>query len=110
MVKITGTTIRMTKGDTLPITLLLEDEFGRDYIPDEGDRIRFVVKQDINDKEPLIEQEIPTNSLFLRLPPSATKELEAPETYVYDMEITYANGDVDTFINKGKLILVEEVD
>lgn len=108
-VDISGTTIKLTRGDTLKILLNLQDSHGYTYCPNEGDQIRFAMKADYNDPEPLILKVIPNNTLMLTLDPEDTKNLDAPAAYVYDIEITYANGDVDTFIDKAKLMLKEEV-
>ena len=109
MIKISGTTIKMTKGDTLRATVALTDCEGNEYLPEEGDTIRFAMKRTYEDEAPLILRDISTEDLLLTLYPEDTKNLEAPAAYVYDIEITYANGDVDTFIDKGKLVLTEEV-
>lgn len=108
-VSISGTTIKMTRGDTLRILLTLKDESDNEYIPAEGDRIRFAMKRNYNDDTPIVVKEIPNNTLELVLNPGDTKNLTQPSSYVYDIEITYANGDVDTFIDKAKLMLTEEV-
>lgn len=108
-VSISGTTITMTRGDTLRATVLLEDEQHNQYIPQEGDRIRFAMKKAYNDEEPLIVKPISIEDLELVLNPEDTKDLPQPSNYVYDIELTYANGDVDTFISKAKLKLTEEV-
>ena len=47
--------------------------------------------------------------MLLQLTPDDTKSLEFG-TYVYDIQITYSNGDVNTFLDKGTLKLTEEVD
>jgi len=109
MVLINGTTIKMTKGDTLRTQIILSDSEGQEYVPAEGDSIRFAMKKTYADAEPLIVKNIPTDTLLLHLEPADTKNLEAPMNYVYDIEMTYANGDVDTFIAKAKLMLMEEV-
>lgn len=108
-VNISGTTIRMTRGDTLRVTLQLKDDDGNEYVPQEGDSIRFAMKRTYEDEEPLLLKSIPIDSLEFVLNPEDTKSLPQPSSYVYDMEITYANGDVDTFITKAKLMLTEEV-
>lgn len=108
-VEVNGTTIKMTRGDTLRLWLNLKDAEGYPYIPDEGDSIRFAMKAQYEDDVPLIVKNIPIDSLLLTLDPEDTKDLEQPSVYVYDIEITYANGDVDTFIHKAKLKLTEEV-
>ena len=109
MVSITGTTIKMTRGDTLRAVLTLKDEEGNTYTPVAGDSIRFAMKKGYNDSTPILLKAIPNDSLELWLLPEDTKNLPQPSSYVYDVEITYANGDVDTFIDKAKLMLTEEV-
>lgn len=108
-IKISGTTIKMTRGDTLRVQIGLTDQNGNDYEPHEGDKIRFAMKETYSDPEPLLVKDIPTESLELVLNPEDTKNLPQPSSYVYDIELTYGNGDVDTFIDKAKLILTEEV-
>lgn len=108
MVNISGTTIELTRGDTLRVVLELTDYNGNAYVPNSGDVIRFAMKRRYNDATPLILKTIPNDTLTLLLEPSETKALPYAE-YVYDIEITYVNGDVDTFINKATLKLTEEV-
>lgn len=110
MVKISGTTIKMTRGDTLRAELTLKDEEGNIYTPIQGDAIRFAMKKDYNDATLIISKAIPIDTMELVLNPGDTKNLPQPSTYVYDIQLTYANGDVDTFIDKAKLMLTEEVD
>lgn len=109
MVSISGTTIKMTRGDTLRVILTLKDEEGNTYIPVSGDQIRFAMKRTYNESTPILIKEIPNDSLELWIEPEDTKNLPQPSSYVYDIQITYANGDVDTFIDKAKLQLTEEV-
>ena len=109
MVEISGTTIKMTRGDTLRAVLDLFDEEGNRYTPISGDSLRFAMKKNYNDATPILFKSIPNDTLELWLEPNDTKNLPQPSSYVYDIEITYANGDVDTFIDKAKLILTEEV-
>lgn len=109
MVEITGTTIKMTRGDTLRAILTLKDEDGNIYTPVTGDSIRFAMKRGYNDSSPILSIPIANDDLELWIKPEDTKNLPQPSSYVYDIEITYANGDVDTFIDKAKLMLTEEV-
>ena len=108
-VNISGTTIKMTRGDTLRAVLTLKDEEGNIYTPVVGDTIRFAMKKNYNDSSPILEIPIANDDLELWIKPEDTKNLPQPSSYVYDIEITYANGDVDTFIEKAKLMLTEEV-
>lgn len=111
MVNINGTTITITRGDTLDakVDILLPD--GSAYGVQEGDVIRFAVKQRYADREPLICKEIPHGTLNLRLETEETKLLRAGGApYVYDIQITMEDGTVDTFIDRAKLVVTEEVD
>lgn len=109
MKKISGKTIIMTRGDTVRIKLSLVDDSGTPYMPRDGDEIRFAVKKKYTDNIPLILLIIPNDTLILTINPKDTKNLDFG-TYVYDIQITYANGDVDTIIAKQTLRLEEEVD
>lgn len=110
MIKISGNTIRMTKGDTLEVPVVIMTKHGDVYIPSEGDEIRFAMKAEYNDPEPLIRKIIPNDTLILRLESSETKNLEVRKVpYVYDIQLTTVTGTVDTFLSGG-LYLTEEVD
>lgn len=108
-VEISGSTIKMTRGDTLRAEVTLKDEEGNVYTPLEHDIIRFAMKKDYNDPEPIILKIIPHDTMELVINPEDTKEFPQPSSYVYDMEITYENGDVDTFIKEAKLQITKEV-
>ena len=123
-VEITDNTIKMTRGDTLRCRvtpyILIRDEHGEvigkePYTPVDGDSIRFAVKHTAmksgkryKDDEPLILKTIPISTLLLQLDPADTKELDF-DTYVYDVEITYVDGTVYTFITEQDFILTPEV-
>lgn len=111
MVNISGSTITITRGDTLDakVDILLPD--GSAYAVQEGDAIRFALKQKYSDREPLISKEIPHGTLNLRLEAEETKLLKAGGVpYCYDIQITMEDGTVDTFIDRAKFIVTEEVD
>lgn len=101
--------ITMTRGDTLKKKIVIYDGAGKEYVPTEGDVIRFAVKRRYSDKKTCILKEIPIDTMLLHLEPNDTKNLVQPCEYVYDVQITMTDGTVDTFI-KGKLTLTEEVD
>lgn len=109
MQKITNNKITLTRGDTFKADLQLTDATGSLYIPEEGDEIRFAMKEDFCDSLPAIVKIIPNDTLLLWLEPEETKHLPVGR-YVYDIQITFANGDIDTFINHASFILAEEVD
>lgn len=115
MVSVDGNKISMTRGDTLRVKVSITVD-GEQYVPTERDVIRFALKHDtlnsarteFTDAEPLITVEIPNDSLILELEPSDTKTLGFGK-YAYDIQITFADGTVDTFISD-RLQLTKEVD
>lgn len=99
--------ITLIRGDTLKmqVNILIDKQ---PYTPATGDVVRFAMKQSMSSSKVLIHKEIPIDTLILHLEPSDTKRLAFGD-YVYDIEITFANGDVDTFIT-GKMTLKPEVE
>lgn len=108
MYKIDGTTITLTRGDSFYGLITLKNQDGTDYVPQEGDVIRFALKRRYWDDKALITKTIPNDTLVLHLLPNDTKSLPFGG-YVYDCEITFSDGDVDTFINEASFILAPEV-
>lgn len=110
MIEINGTTITMTRADTFRAVVGIFNEDGSVYEPQEGDSVRFALKKDYNDSEVVILKDIPIDTLLLELEPSDTKSLPQPSSWVYDIQLTTASGLVDTFINKAKFKISEEVE
>lgn len=102
--------ITLTRGDTFKAKVTITDREGNPYDPQEGDTVRFAAKKNYTDPdtEVLILKDIPIETLILKLEPEDTKDLDFGN-YVYDIQLTRANGDVDTFIAKASLMLTEEV-
>ena len=104
-----------TRGDTIILNISIEDILGNEYVPDLGnDRLRFALKKNYNDEEPLLEKQIPLDTCQLRIESNETKHLIQPGTYVFDIELTYGDNIVSTIIpNKNiktaKLKILEEV-
>lgn len=111
MVNINGSTITITRGDTLEARLEIFMPDGTPYRVRDGDEVRFAVKQKYSDRDVLLWKAVPHDTMTLRLESEETKALIAGGVpYVYDIQITMENGTVDTFIDRGKLIVTEEVD
>ena len=106
---VSGTNIELTRGDTFKRTLVLKDAEGNPFTPSHNDEIRFALKRKVKDENVLINKIIPNDTLILKIDPEDTKELPFGD-YVYDIQITYPNGDVDTFITVSRFKLTEEVD
>lgn len=106
---ISGTTITLTRGDTLNALISITDSEGNPYTPMEGDSIRFAMKSKITDENPILNIDIPIDTMELIIQPEDTKHLNFG-SYVYDIQLTKANGVIDTFITKSVFKLTEEVD
>lgn len=102
--------ISITRGDTL--TLLVEPyKDGELYIPQEGDTLRFAVSIGYVGRKgyKLIETiDIPTDTMTFTMTSEQTQDLIFSQ-YNYDVELTYADGTVDTFIS-AKLNVLKEVE
>lgn len=86
---VSGTMITLTRGDTFSALITITDLNDNQYIPMNGDRIRFAMKNDYNDETPLLIKEIPIDTMILTLNPEDTKHLPFGK-YVYDIELTTA--------------------
>ena len=113
MVKVEGTAITITRGDTLIGQVIIKDSRGVIYDPGENDIVRFALKESFKDEHPLLVKNIPVDTMILRLESSDTKTLAQPHRYFYDIQITIddgtAEGFVYTFIS-GTFNTVEEVE
>lgn len=86
-------------------------------MPEVGDEVRFALKHrtmtkdgdEYTDVEPLIYKVIPSDTMILQLNPEDTKSLSFGK-YVYDIQITFSDGVVYTFITNAKFNLGPEVD
>ena len=104
-----GNHIFLTKGDTAYMVINLKDAQGHAYTPDPGDALRFAVKTNYGAEQCVILKDISLTgeTIQLKLMPDDTKDLKAI-SFVYDLELTTAAGDVTTVISD-KLTLFEEV-
>lgn len=105
---VSGTTITLTRGDTFMADISINKQDDTPYTPVEGDSVRFAMKSSYEDTEPVLVKNIPIGTLKLVIEPDDTKKLPFGQ-YVYDVQITKASGEVDTFITKARLKLTEEV-
>lgn len=107
MFSINNNEIEITRGDSAVINLTAEN-----YIFKEGDTIYFTVKESVYSKNVLIQKVIEiaeeVESIQIKLEPSDTKELKYRD-YVYDVQLVFANKDVNTIISPSKFNVCEEV-
>ena len=64
---VSGTMITLTRGDTFSALITITDLNDNQYIPMNGDRIRFAMKNDYNDETPLLIKEIPIDTMLRQL-------------------------------------------
>lgn len=109
MFNIDGTTISLTRGDTLCLNINLTKD-GEAYVPSEYDVITFSLKKSFKDNIYLINKKVTKNDndqIIVEILPSDTKPLSFG-SYKYDMQIKDENNRVYTFV-VGDFILTEEV-
>lgn len=108
MILIEGTTIKIIRGDTARIQIEILDAHGDPYVLAEGDSVRFAMKKNYYQPNPDLLKTIPNDTLILQFNPEDTKPFAFGQ-YKYDIELTTASGDVDTFIDRADFYILEEV-
>lgn len=113
MVTVRGNAITITRGDSGILDVhIYDDDNGGEYTPVEGDTIRFALKRNYTDAEPILVKNIPIATMQLHFDPADTKNLESGPIrgrYKYDIELTRSDGSVDTFIPRADFFVLEEV-
>ena len=107
--------ITLTRGDTLLAKIKIIKN-GSEYTPDPEDVIRFALKhaamtpgqKQFVDANPLVTKTIDNQDLILELAPADTKQLDFGK-YKYDIQITFADGSVDTFVPDADFTIAPEV-
>ena len=105
---IKGKRVKLTRGDTLITQVSISNADGTPYEMQEGDSLRFKMT-DIPGGVALIVKEIPSDTLTLRIDPSDTNVLPFGE-YFFDLQLTYANGNVETILAEGQFDVTAETD
>lgn len=110
MVKVNPQTneITLTRGDTLRVKFVAKSKDGTPYVYKTGDRLDFFAKKENATGDAEIMEEIDTATGELVLSAEKTKAMKANK-YVYDIQLTKANGDVDTIINMASITIKNEV-
>lgn len=102
--------ISMTRGDTLRTTVTVKKADGSAYDLATGDKLMFYLgpATPSTTATPVLTKEIPAATKELHLTAEETKALKA-NSYLYDIELQKAGGDIDTIINRKKFNLEAEV-
>ena len=107
--------IVMTRGDTEVFDVEIEIN-GDLYTPQTGDEVRFAMRRDPSAwtcypsfMQPLLVKTVPIDTMQLKILPEDTKALPFGR-YEYDMQITFADGTVKTFIKTSPFVITREED
>lgn len=102
MLKISGTDITLTRGNTAELLVLPKNDDDTPYILASDDKVLFTVKNRVG--KGLVQktltasaQDPETGEITIVLAPEDTIEL-APQAYTYDVLLITASGDAYTFI------------
>lgn len=99
--------ITLTRGDSASITVSLKNPDGTDYELQTGDELIFTVKHNCITEDIIIQKDISSNGIII-LQPSDTNDL-LYGVYFYDVQLTRANGSVNTVIPPRDFIVSKEV-
>lgn len=89
--------ITLTRGNTFKTNIYMEDASGNPYTPGALDVIVFMLHDFDDPDTPVLSISVPYNTCLLHIAPLDTAALDT-KNYFYDVTITTASGDVDTFI------------
>lgn len=101
-------TIQLTRGDTARLSVSIKNDLtGSDYEMASDDILRLTIKKTVNDATSAV-QKVVTGSNQFYIEPKDTEELSFGK-YLYDVELTTANGDVYTVIVPTTFEILKEV-
>lgn len=109
MIKINKTEISITRGDSAYIEFALKDNSGNTITLQANDRVRCQVRDKVDGNlifEGLIQYQ--DNKVIWKIRPSDTAD-EQIGTYVWDAQLEYSSGDIFTFVDVSKFIILPEV-
>ena len=111
--------ITLTRGDTMTLTVNINESVppvppdtrptARPYVPEEGDSLRFAISKGYKgtaDYQLMLSKDIDLSSMKFTC--AASETVLDYGTYNYDVELTHADGTVDTFIS-AKIKIIGEV-
>lgn len=101
-------TIRLTRGDTARLEITITNSLTNEEYPlDPEDSLIFTIKKSVNDATALVKKELVGENIF-HLKPEDTATFSY-RSYVYDVQLTRANGDVYTIIVPTTFEIMKEV-
>jgi len=109
--KIKGTNISMTRGDSEVIRVTVKDTLGNIIPLVTGDTIHFTVRENVMNETKIIEKiitEFDDGEALITIDPQDTENLKFA-SYVYDIQLTKENGIVRTIITPADFTITGEV-
>ena len=106
MFNIDNSNVKITRGDTGIIAIVLQNKDGSAYEMQPNDVLLMTVKRNALTKEVLIQKQFADGQV--KIEPADTDELSYG-TYYYDVQLTTAAGDVFTVITPHKFEVMPEV-
>ena len=109
--KIKGTNISMTRGDSEVIKVTVKDALGNIIPLATGDTIHFTVRENVMNPTKIIEKiitEFDDGKALININPQDTGNLEFT-SYVYDIQLTREDGRVKTIITPADFTITGEV-
>ena len=102
-------TIHLTRGDTARFSIgrIVNIVTNTNYTPTEDDTVTMTIKKTVLQADPCVQIIVPGGGV-LHIKPEDTKAM-AFGKYVYDVQITMADGDVYTIIPPATFDLLKEV-
>lgn len=102
-------TIHLTRGDTARLSIDHAENTvtGEDYVFTAEDTVTLTIKKTVNDTVPVVSVSVPGGDV-LHIKPEDTKPLMFGR-YVYDVQLTTAEGDIYTIIPPSTFDIMREV-
>lgn len=109
--KIDGNDITMIRGDSKDLYIRCYD--GGSHIPfEKGDTVYFTVKESPSKKEKILQKivkDFQDGVAHIEIMPGDTKQMKFKRKYVYDVQVTFKSGRVNTIVPLSHFMVTEEV-
>ena len=108
---VSGTNLYVTRGDTGAIRIAVSDAAGESVPLEDGDVIELTVRERLGASEKMLYKKVTEfidGKALITIQPEDTSNLKF-KTYVYDIQLTRANGQVKTIVKPSKFVVGSEV-
>ena len=107
MLKVSGNTIELTRGDTARLKVTVTNDDGEEYAVRSSDTLTLSIKKRTRDEDALVDKTIFGSTTF-HIEPKDTSGLPFGG-YKYDVQLTTVEGDVYTVIPPSDFKITEGV-